>query len=260
VASGAFYHDFRDKRVCFEAVYLAVEEDFFDHITRASQAKSDRWERFLIATEAFFDACVAPDVRQIVLIDGPSVLGWDLWHEIEGRYHFSTMRDGLKALMKAGYLERRPPEPLAHLLFGALNEAARLLAHTDDPQRMRRELTAAHVRVLEGLRPIAFARTPNQLTTWTHSDQSVCFSPAHHVEQTLIDLICLAPARWAFADNAWATDQGLSVAEARHAMWHCMHIVGAPARRARCRRPGGQCAPLVSSGLPPCRLRIGGRA
>ncbi|TAN32870.1 hypothetical protein EPN29_07590 [bacterium] len=103
---------------------------------------------------AFFDACVATDVRQIVLLDGPSVRGWDAWHEIEGRYHFSTMRDGLKALMKAGYLEPRPPEPLAHLLFGALNEAARVLAHAPDPKPVRRELMDAHIRLMEGLRPM----------------------------------------------------------------------------------------------------------
>jgi AcrR family transcriptional regulator len=153
VTSGAFYHHFRDKRACFEAVYVAVEQDLFDRITEAWRAKSDRWERSIAGTEAFFDACVATDVRQIILIDGPSVLGWDAWHEIEGRYHFSTMRDGLKALMKAGYLEPWPPEPLAHLLFGALNEAARLIAHASDPEPLRRELMDAHIRLMEGLRP-----------------------------------------------------------------------------------------------------------
>jgi hypothetical protein len=39
--------------------------------------------------------------------------------------------------MDAGVIERRPVEVLAHLLLGALNEAAMLVANADDPQAIR---------------------------------------------------------------------------------------------------------------------------
>jgi AcrR family transcriptional regulator len=154
VTSGAFYHHFRDKRACFEAVYLTVEQELFDLITRAWQATRDPWTGMLAGSNAFLDACVAADIRQIILIDGPSVLGWDTWHEIEGRYHFGSMQYGLRVLMKASLLERQPPEPLAQLLFGALNEAARVIAHSKEPAKTRKDLGNAYARILIGLRSL----------------------------------------------------------------------------------------------------------
>jgi AcrR family transcriptional regulator len=153
VTSGAFYHHFTDKRACFEAVYEVIEQELLDGIMAAADAQTEPWSKFLAGCDAFFEACTDADVRQIILIDGSSVLGWENWTAIEERYHFAGMRDGVRLLMKQRLLEPRPPDPLAMLLFGALNEAARLIAHSGEPERTRRELRDAFARVLEGLRP-----------------------------------------------------------------------------------------------------------
>ena len=37
-------------------------------------------------------SAVNPEVQRIVMLDGPTVLGWDLWHELDERYAFGTIR------------------------------------------------------------------------------------------------------------------------------------------------------------------------
>ena len=41
---------------------------------------------------AFLDASLDPEVRRVLLIDGPAVLGWDTWREIEARYGLGAIR------------------------------------------------------------------------------------------------------------------------------------------------------------------------
>jgi hypothetical protein len=55
--------------------------------------------------------------------------------------------------MDAGQIEAQPVKPLAHLLMGALDEAAMLVARAEDPERMRHEVGSTLNRVIEGLRP-----------------------------------------------------------------------------------------------------------
>ena len=82
---------------------------------------------------AFIDACSRPEVERIVLLDSPAVLGWDRWREIAATYGLGLIEASLAAAMDAGEIERRPVRPLAHVLMGAMDEAAMLAARSDDP-------------------------------------------------------------------------------------------------------------------------------
>ena len=46
----------------------------------------------------------------------------------------------LEAAMEAGAITRRPVRPLAHILLGALDEAAMLVARAEDPEAARAEV------------------------------------------------------------------------------------------------------------------------
>ena len=45
-----------------------------------------------VGFDAFLDQCLNPEVQRIVMLDGPTVLGWDLWHELDERYAFGTIK------------------------------------------------------------------------------------------------------------------------------------------------------------------------
>ena len=53
--------------------------------------------------------------------------------------------------MDAGQIARQPLRPLAHVLMGALDEAAMLVARADDTEAARAEVGATLASLLEGL-------------------------------------------------------------------------------------------------------------
>jgi hypothetical protein len=89
-------------------------------------------------------------VQRIVLLDSPAVLGWDRWREIASEYGLGLIEASLAAAIEAGEIADQPVKPLAHVLMGALDEAALLVARSDDPG-MRDQVTAVLDRLLDGL-------------------------------------------------------------------------------------------------------------
>jgi len=92
-----------------------------------------------------------PDVQRVTLIDGPAVLGWRRWRELEEAYSLGSLIGVLSTAMDAGLIRRRPPEPLAHLILGSVMEAALLIAHSETPDQRREEVGEALDDLLRGL-------------------------------------------------------------------------------------------------------------
>jgi len=152
VTTGAVYHQFGSKRGLFLGVFEAVEEDVTARVADAAAAEQDPWTGFQAACLAFLASAADRDVRQVLLIDGRSVLGWDEWHGIMARYGLGMTRSVVAALMEAGILPALPIEAITALLFGALNEAAVFVATAPEPAVARQEMTEALAAVLQSLR------------------------------------------------------------------------------------------------------------
>lgn len=140
VTRGALYHHFDNKEHLFREVVERLQQEIGERIMKASLASDDAGERLRLGCHAFLDACLRPDVRRIVLLDAPAVLGAPAWREIDERHGLGLVRVGLEEAMASGAMTRRPVEPLAHLLLGALNEAAMLVATAARPKRARVEV------------------------------------------------------------------------------------------------------------------------
>jgi len=123
VTSGALYHHFHDKKDLFRAAFEAVEASLADRVAAEARLGRDAWERLEKGVVEYLRVCRENEVRRIVLQDGPSVLGWEEWHTIDEARHLRPLAASLASAMRAGMLERRPPEPLARVLLGALTEA-----------------------------------------------------------------------------------------------------------------------------------------
>jgi hypothetical protein len=100
---------------------------------------------------AFLDACLDRDVQQIVLLDGASVLGWKTASEIDEAHSLGSIQALLELAMHEGQIARQPVEPLAQVLFGALNQAALVIARADDVPAARREMGRTIERLVAGL-------------------------------------------------------------------------------------------------------------
>ena len=152
VTRGALYHHFGDKRDLFRHVLTAVGADLAQALAERALAVEDPWESLLVGTEMFLEACEQPEVQRIMLIDGPSVLGWEEWREIDSAQGLGLVEIALGRCVEAGLMEPQPLRPLAHVLLGALDEAALMVARASDPAAARAEVSATLARLLDGLR------------------------------------------------------------------------------------------------------------
>lgn len=146
VTRGALYYHFKDKSDLFRAVVELAHARILKRIDTAAQAEPSISEGLRQGCLAFLDACADPEIRQIALIDGPAVLGWSAWREIDAEYGFGSLCAGLKVAKRQGVLrEDTDAMALAYLLSGAMNEAALALSDPDlsKPRRakMRRSMS-----------------------------------------------------------------------------------------------------------------------
>jgi AcrR family transcriptional regulator len=150
---GALYHQFEDKRGLFEAVYETIEHELAERIAAKALSASDPLEAMRIGMEMLLDACLEAEVQRILLTDAPAVLGWERWREIGAEAGLGLIEASLQAAMDAGEISPQPVHPLAHVVMGALDEAAMMVARSDDPATTRREVASSLWSMVEGLRP-----------------------------------------------------------------------------------------------------------
>lgn len=151
VTRGALYHQFRDKLDLFDAVVEAVEADATRRVVEGPMAGvTDPVEALRAGARAFLDVCAEPEVERILLRDAPGVLGWVRWREIGAQHGLGVIMIALQAAMDAGALPAQPVRPLAHLLLGALNEAALTVVNAEDREATRDEMFDAMYRLLLG--------------------------------------------------------------------------------------------------------------
>jgi AcrR family transcriptional regulator len=151
VSRGAMYHHFKAKRELFRATFEAVQGDLTAKIVAAGSTAGDPRSQLAAGVDAFLGECRNPEVQRIVMLDGPTVLGWDTWHEIDQRHGFGAIRAVLAGAAQQGTIALESVEPLAHLLLGALLQAGMVVARAEDPAAAKRSMTTAFARILSAL-------------------------------------------------------------------------------------------------------------
>lgn len=150
---GALYHQFADKVDLFAVVLDEVEAEIERRMTDAVAAHgaADTAGLLLVGAGAFLDACTEPDVQRIVLLDGPSVLGWERWREICLNHSVGLVRAVLDDGVRRGVIEPISVDALTHVLVGAVDEAALYIARADDPNQARADVEVVIERIATSL-------------------------------------------------------------------------------------------------------------
>jgi AcrR family transcriptional regulator len=150
---GALYHHFADKTELFAAVFEAIEAEVIERIRTAVEAapRLDPAAVMRLGASTWLDACAEPEIHRVALIEGPAVLGWVRWREIGERYGMGLVQGMLAHAIDTGLVPVQPVVPLAHVMLGALREAALYLALADDRPRARREVGAVIDRLIQSL-------------------------------------------------------------------------------------------------------------
>lgn len=151
VTRGALYHHFVDKRALFQAVHESLEAELVERIgagIASGEPPASAIEFLAAGTEQFLDACEEPTFARIALLEAPSVLGWQLWREIDAKFSMALLSSVLTQGIAAGELRDQPVIPTVHVMLGALGEAGLLVAAGTPRDQVRQPLLA----LLDGLR------------------------------------------------------------------------------------------------------------
>jgi AcrR family transcriptional regulator len=142
---------FADKEDLFRAVFDQVQADLAAATT--VDERNDALDLLTAALQQFLDASADNrDVQQILLIDGPAVLGWDQWRSLEADYGLGVITAMLDAAAAQRVIPRQPTAPLAHLLLAAFDEAALYIANAPDRRQAHSQARQSLSRLLGGLR------------------------------------------------------------------------------------------------------------
>jgi AcrR family transcriptional regulator len=147
------YHQFADKAALFGEVAEAVEADVTTRLGAhvVASGAGDPVAALHAAVDGWLEACEEPEVRQVLLLDAPVVLGWDGFRDVALRHGLGLTEAMLRAAIDAGQLPDQPTRALAHVLIGALDEAAMYVATADDRDAARSEVAEVLHTLLEGL-------------------------------------------------------------------------------------------------------------
>lgn len=153
VSRGALYHHFPSKTDLFQAAFEAVEDELTAQVLLSATAsgETDPMRILELGFDAFLEQCVNPEVQRIVMLDGPTVLGWDTWHELDERYAFGTLKAVLSVAAQTGRIDEAAVDPLSHLLLGAIMQAGMVVARAEDPDGAKRAMADSFARLVSSL-------------------------------------------------------------------------------------------------------------
>ena len=142
---GALYHHFRDKQDLFRAVLEELETELTAELEAILTGGPDFLAGTIAGLQAYLDACRRPEVIQILVRDGPRVLGWDAWREFEQEYSLGLLERHFARAVDEGLTLVAPSDVLARMVLSACIEAGLLIEASPDPTRTREDVEAALV-------------------------------------------------------------------------------------------------------------------
>lgn len=153
VTRGALYHQFADKAELFTAVYEELEAELVAAVGAgiAEAAPTGSVEAMRLGARLFLDLCSEPAAQQIVLLDAPGVLGWQQWRAMGAKYGLGVIEAMLAQAVAEGAIPEQPLRAGAHVLLGALDEAALYIAAAADQDAAKAEMYTVCDRVIMGL-------------------------------------------------------------------------------------------------------------
>jgi AcrR family transcriptional regulator len=152
LTKGALYHHFKSKLDLFEAVYIRAEEEVATRINNASAGATDPWDQLLEGCDAYLEACADPGLQRILRLDGPSVLGWERWSQIDAEFGSGKLEIFLEILNQSEVIDVSSTRALSHLLSGALNEATFWIAQAQDSNEALDQSRKVLRKMLNGIR------------------------------------------------------------------------------------------------------------
>lgn len=147
---GALYHNFGGKQGLLAAVVAEVDGEMAARAQAAGGAAGGDWQGLLAEGTAYIEMALDPEVRRIVLLDGPAFLGDPSQWPSQNACLEVTKRT-VARLIAQGVLKPVDVEAAARLLNGAALNAALWVAASEEPQAVLPKAVEAFQMLASGL-------------------------------------------------------------------------------------------------------------
>jgi len=134
VSRGSLYHHVPGKEALFEAVAEDVETSVGQQTLAAASGSDGPVAALRAGSLAWIRLAGDPVVRRILLIDAPSVLGWERWRAMEEHHALGGIRALLQVIADQGRLRPELVGTLGNVLLAAVNEVALIVARAQDKE------------------------------------------------------------------------------------------------------------------------------
>jgi AcrR family transcriptional regulator len=161
VAKGAFYHHYESKESVFTKVLEQIQLGLAREIAAVASKGASPVAKLRLGLRAYIGACERSSVRQVLLLDGPTVLGWMRWREIDDKYFGEMTRQTVAAALgpDASAIHVRA---VTALISGAFAEAAMVSAANSTPKFKSKDVAVAMDLLLKGLESTAEKSAPRR--------------------------------------------------------------------------------------------------
>jgi AcrR family transcriptional regulator len=132
VRRGALYHHFADKAALFEAVCEQLVAQALPAIEAATAKARGPLDALVRGSVAWIEFVTRTDVRRVLLLDAPTVLGWARWDALDEHLSANALRSGIREALATGEIvfDGRA-DLLVALSNGALNALALRIGHAE---------------------------------------------------------------------------------------------------------------------------------
>ena len=151
VSRGALYHHFAGKEALFTAVLEAVSDRVTAEVTEAIRDCTEPVDAMRTGAMAWIDLAGDPVIQRVMLVDAPSVLGWERWRAMDEGRTVGAMQAMLQAVSDSGRLPQELVVPFSHMILAALDEAAMVVARAPDSRAALAESRQAVEELLNRL-------------------------------------------------------------------------------------------------------------
>ncbi|WP_052215847.1 TetR/AcrR family transcriptional regulator [Sphingomonas sp. ERG5] len=123
IAKGAVYHHFTSKRDLLDRLVDTMQAELATQLASELPGGPPTSRSLANSVGTYLQAAQRADRKRILLIDGPIVLGWQRWREIDDRYFAAAMRAGIQGIMPS-LATTKEVDAVTRLTLGAIMEAA----------------------------------------------------------------------------------------------------------------------------------------
>jgi AcrR family transcriptional regulator len=134
VAKGAFYHHFSSKQALLDAVVDQLQGEIAAELRADRRPEPLSSDDLAAVLEGYLRRAAHPTRRRLVLVEGPEVLGWERWREIDDAHFAGMTHAALEAILPVGTDPERV-SAATRLLLGAVMEAALATGRAPEPDR-----------------------------------------------------------------------------------------------------------------------------